>query len=122
MKEVSSHPIGTILVLSTASLVVFLITGKEFLIWLAVGFGFVGTFSITLSSFIHQVWMSVGLLLGRITSKFFLILIYLLVLCPLSALTKVLRRKSPINLDHDRRSMYVEREDLILPGSFEKPW
>lgn len=108
----------TILAISGGLVVFYLIYKVDVLLFIALGFIAVGLLSSFLSSKIEWLWLGLSKILGYISSRIILSVVYFLVLTPLALLRRMLRqKKSFIN-----SSNFHLREHVFSKSDFEKPF
>ncbi len=112
----------TVLTLTTALLIVYLITGWHWAVLTGVLMGVAGVFSKTISRIIHSGWMKVAYLLSLVLPKVLLALIFYLVLLPVALLSRVFRKERPLRLENHPGSMFIEMKKVFKKENFIKPW
>ena len=111
----------TILVLVLALMVFYRITHNGYFFLLAIIVGAIGLFIPVLAEKIHVAWMKLAELLGAVTSKIILTIIFFIVLVPVSFLFRAFGKngvqKKPVN-----NSCFKERNFTYTAESLENVW
>lgn len=114
----------SILVISTGFLVLFLIFGLQWMIWVAAGVSILGLMSSTIARWIHTGWMKLALALGWINSKILLSIVFFVFLMPVAFLQRLvsgdklqLKRKK-----EGEGGYYVERNYTYEKKDLENVW
>lgn len=103
-------------------LILFLIFRKNYLIYTSLFLLLISILSDTLSEKISWSWMKLSDLLGIITSKIILTLVFLLILTPLALAFRVFN-KNPLLIKRTcQKSYYIQREHLYSADDFENMW
>jgi hypothetical protein len=111
----------TILVLCTALVVVFLVTDIRHFLTAAVVLGVIGIFSKVLSHWIHLGWMKLSHILGAISGRVLLSLIFFVFLLPLSLLQKAFGKPTMLR-QHGLNSYYKDRDKKYTAEDIENMW
>lgn len=113
----------TLLVLTLASLVIFLLNKKELWLYIAILLASIGAFSGWLSRVIDRLWMGLAKLLGKVVPVFLLGVVFFGVLTPLSWLYRWLgKQKNPLMLRDPGTSTFVDMNREFPKESFSKTW
>lgn len=118
---VNKKSTATILVLIVACLILYWMVGKKYLLITALVLGLIGIFIPYLAEKIHWGWMKLGSGMGYITGRIILILIFFLVLYPLSAASKLFR-KNVVKMKPGIDSYFKDRNYVYTRKSMETPW
>jgi hypothetical protein len=116
-----NQSIETMLVLTVAAVLVFLIFHREAALWCGLGFGVTGLVSGWLSRKIDQVWRSVAAVLGRISNTMLLSLVYLLVVVPVGLVRRA-RKKGLSRFNARATTNFIVRDHLFVPDDLQNPW
>ena len=111
----------TILVLVLFQVVVFLFTRQNGWLYGAVALGLLGLLVPPLANKVHYVWMKFATALGYVTGRILLLVVFFLVLVPLSLLSRLFSRNS-VELKAKGNSSFKERNFTYTPESFENVW
>lgn len=112
----------TVLTLTSALLIVYLITGWQWAILGGVLLGIAGIFSRKFSRLIHSGWMKIAYLLSLIIPKVLLTLIFYLVLLPVALLSKIFRKEASLKLENHPGSMFKDLDKTFTKEDLKKPW
>ena len=114
----------SLLVISTGFLVLYLIFGLEWMIWVAAGVSILGLMSSTIAKWIHTGWMKLALALGFINSKILLSIVFFVFLMPVAFLQRLvsgdklqLKRKK-----EEEGGYYAERNYTYQKKDLENVW
>lgn len=122
MKKLSTDPIKTVLTISTGFVLIYLITGWNWAIFVSMVVGLSGIFSTFLSRKIDFIWMKLAWILGLIIPNLLLGIIFYLFLFPISVLSRLFGRKDPLYLKNRPNSMFITCDKDFTKESFENPW
>ncbi|HEY4065237.1 MAG TPA: SxtJ family membrane protein [Puia sp.] len=111
----------TLLVLVFALLVWYRASRHPVLLWVAGGFVLTGLFLPVLADAIHRVWMKLGELLGAITSRILLTVIFFVVFVPLGFVSRLLG-KNALLVTSSGRSFFTIKEHTYSKEDLENPW
>ena len=111
----------TILTLVTGLLVFYLIFKLRILILFALIIGLTGIFSEFLSNKISLIWLKLGEIIGKITSRILLTLIYYCILTPIALLSKRFN-KDNLKFKKNSNTYWVTRDKVFKPEDFENVW
>lgn len=113
----------TINVLTLAVLIVFLVFGAQWFLWLALLLSLGNAFESRITSALARYWIKFAAVLGAFNSKVILTLIFYLILTPLALVYRIFNRHL---VDHfrvnKRRSYFEERNKTYTQADFEKTW
>ncbi|HBX49706.1 MAG: hypothetical protein A2275_16840 [Bacteroidetes bacterium RIFOXYA12_FULL_35_11] len=112
----------TILTLTLALAVVYYFTSWQWAFAACFCFGFIGLFSDFLSQKIHWAWMRLAHIMGFVSSNVLLSLFFYLIVFPVSALSKLFRKKDLLKLKNNSESTFTNYDKTFTKVFFEKPW
>lgn len=110
--------IETILTICVGFIVVFLITKTKLFLTLALVLGLVGLFSKFLTSKVAWLWMKLSEVMGAISSKVLLSVVFFFFLTPIAFLSRIFG-KSNLQLTKSETTYYTERNHQYVPEDFE---
>ncbi|GIV34649.1 MAG: hypothetical protein KatS3mg031_2184 [Chitinophagales bacterium] len=111
-----------LLVILLGFLVLFLITGKQVLLYIALAVALSGSLSDTLAERISWAWWKLAHGMGFIASRILLSALYFLFLTPLAWLYRFFK-KDPLQLKRtSSESYYTPRQHQYNPRDLEKMW
>ena len=119
MKNNSGY--STIVVLMAALVILFLIYHQKIFLLAAISLAFLCILFPRAAVFIHHVWMKFGNIIGSVTNKVLLTLIFFLVLLPFSFLARAFKKIS-ILLQRREKTYYQERNYEFARQDLEKMW
>ena len=111
----------TILVLVLFQVVVFLFTRHNGWLYGAVLLGLLGLLIPPFAKGVHYLWMKLAIALGHVTGRVLLMVVFFLVLVPLSLLSRLFSRNS-VQLKAKGNSSFKERNFTYTPESLENVW
>jgi hypothetical protein len=118
----SGKPIETMLVLAMGCLLLNVVFHWKAALWLSFAFGGIGIFSGYLSERIAWIWMRMVRVLGWISNRILLSVVYLLVLLPV-ALYRRMRNKDKLTyFDKAATSNFISRDHPFTKEDLEKMW
>ena len=112
---------STIVVLMTALVILFLIYNQKIFLSAAISLAFLCILFPRIAVFIHHLWMKFGSIIGSVTNKVLLTLIFFLVLLPISFLARSFKKVS-ILLHRREKTYYQERNYEFTKQDLEKMW
>jgi hypothetical protein len=118
----SEKPIETMLVLAMGCLLVNVAFHWKAALWLSFAFGGIGIFSGYLSARIAWVWMRLARMLGWISNRLLLSVVYLLVLLPVALFRRMGKKDRLTYFDKTATSNFTERNHLFQREDLEKTW
>jgi hypothetical protein len=122
MGHTKIQPAKTVLTISTGFIVIYLITGWNWPIFVSLVLGLTGIISNYLSAKIDFLWMKLASLLGLIVPNILLGIVFYLFLFPISVLSRLSGKKDPLNLKNKNDSMFIICNKHFNKRSFENPW
>lgn len=117
-----TEPSRTVLTIATGFLIIHLLTGGSWALYIALGTGIIGVVSSAASRLIDRLWMKLAVLLSRIVPNILLTVVFYLVMVPLSLLMRLFSSGDPMDLKNRRQSMFRETDKTFPAESFTKPW
>jgi len=112
-----------ILTMVTGFVILFLIFGKSWLLYIAAVVGVIAVFSSAATQFIFKYWMKLALLLGAINSKVLLTLIFFLFLTPLAFFYRLLNKDTlQLKKNTSKTTYYIEKNHTYTKEDLEKMW
>ncbi|HRX11035.1 MAG TPA: hypothetical protein P5210_05270 [Draconibacterium sp.] len=111
----------TSLVLTSAFLLVFLITNNELFAYLAFSFGIIGVFVKPVANIIAAGWFKLADILNYFASKFIFGILFFVVLVPISVLYRIFNRNG-LKLINSAKSMWFKRDYNYSANDFENIW
>lgn len=114
----------TILVVSTALLLFFLIFNVSWLLYSAFALSLLSLISGTFSYWFTRGWLGFSEILGFVMSRLIMTLLYFLVLTPVALLYRVFN-KDPLQLNRNRNrsgSYYTHRGHIYTAKDLENTW
>ena len=111
----------SILVLVLFQVVVYLFARQNGWLYGAVVLGLLGLLIPPFAKAVHYIWMKLATILGYITGRVILMVVFFLVLVPLSLLSRLFSRNS-VQLKAKGHSNFQERNFTYTPESFENVW
>jgi len=113
----------TMLVLTLASLIIFLITKNTPWLYVAAALAAIGAFSGSLSRIIDRLWMGLAGVLGKFVPVILLGVVFFLILTPLAWLSRLLgKQQNPLMLRDPGVTVFVEAGGEFPAESFQKTW
>lgn len=101
--------------------VVSIVSGKEWPLYISLGTGLAGLFSGFISSKLAQVWFKLGDLMNMVFPKIILTVVFYVFLLPIALLSRI-GNKDPMKLKKGYASYYAERTTQVKKEDFEKTW
>ncbi len=113
----------TVLTISMGFLVIHILTGIPWMLWISLAIGVIGMFSDYLSKVISDFWMRLAKLLSYIIPNILLTLIFFLILFPLALLSRLfIKDKDPLKLKNKYKNTFTDVDRNYNKGYFEKMW
>lgn len=113
----------TMLVLTLASLVIYLITKTTPWLYVAAAMAAIGAFSGQVSRIIDRLWMGLAGMLGKFVPVILMGIVFFLVLTPLAWLSRLFgKQRNPLMLRDPGVTVFVELEREFPEESFLKTW
>ena len=112
-----------ILTMVTGFVILFLIFGKSWLLYIAAGVGIIAVFSSAATQFIFKYWMKLATLLGAINSKILLTIIFFLFLTPIAFFYRLLNKDTlQLKKNTSKTTYYIEKNHTYTKADLEKMW
>ncbi len=111
----------TILVLVLAILVWHRISRHVWLLWVAAGLVLIGLFVPVLADVIHRAWMKLSVILGAVTSRILLTVIFFVVIVPLGQISRLFG-KNELLVSPGQDSLFKIKDHLYTREDLEQPW
>lgn len=111
----------TILVILLGLGLCYWLKRKEILLWCALVIGAAGLLAPPVAKGIHRGWMRLSLLMGAVSGRVLLTVVYVLVLVPLSFFAR-LSGKVTLRLKPGGKTYFKERDHLYRKEDMTHPW
>ena len=111
----------TSLVLTTAFMVIYLITGNNVFLYLALAFGISGIFVKPAAKYIAIAWFKLAGILNFFVSRIILGTLFFMILFPISLLYKI-PNKDNLLLKRSDKSTWIKRNHKYTSGDLENIW
>ena len=111
----------TIVVLMLALVAAFHFTHRDSLIGGAFVLGTLALLWPLFARVVHLSWQKLGHVMGFIMNRVILTVLFYAIVWPLGLIARK-TRKSGIDLDDTKVSLYKQRDHLYVPGDLENPW
>ena len=112
----------TVLVITVGMLVLYLAFRKPVFLYCALGIGLAGVFSFYLSEKIHWVWNKLSLLLGAVSNRVLLGLVFFVVLTPMAVIRRLGKKDKLRRYDQRATSNFSPREHVFEKKDLENTW
>jgi hypothetical protein len=109
------------LVLTTAFLVIYLLTGNNVFLYLALTVGISGIFVKPVAKYIAIAWFKLADVLNFFVSRIILGTLFFIILFPISLLYRI-PNKDNLRLKRSDKSTWIERNHKYSPGDLENIW
>lgn len=111
----------TLLVIVLGFSLLYLIFGRNWMLYTALGIGIPGIISVKINRLIHFAWFFIGEKLGFVVGKVVLGVIFFFILLPVSFLSRLFR-KDMMNLKAPGNPRYHSRDHRYTPDDFINMW
>jgi hypothetical protein len=111
----------TILTLVTASVIFGLLLKIKLLLTISIILGLVGIFIKPLAEIISKMWLNLSEMLGTISSKIILSIVFFIFLVPISFLYRLFN-KDTLKIKNIKESTFYNRDHKYTKEDFEHPW
>lgn len=119
----------THIVIALGLLVIYLIsnrhnlehTHRDWLLYTAMGIGFIGFAVPPLARLVHKAWFWIGDKMGFIVSKVLLGTLFIILVIPFGLIARIFR-KDLMFMKGTLPSCYIERDHVYTKEDFENPW
>lgn len=122
MGKKTTNPYRTILTVSAGFLLLHIISGAGWALWISLCVAVLGLASPFIARKIDYVWMKLAEILGKIVPSVLLTVVYIFILIPLAFVSRLFKGKTLIDLKNDKRSTFVDSNREFSKSSFEKLW
>ncbi len=120
MKTIKS--LETILVLTGALIIFFLIYKINDLLYIALGLIIISILSKQLTYYISWIWLKLAEGMGFVVSKITLSIIYYVFLFPIALLSRLSNKNSLILKNKNKKTLYVDRNVKYSSKDLENIW
>lgn len=122
MKNLKPQPYKTVLTIGAGFLIIYLITQKQWLLWVVLCLSVISLISPLAARKIETAWMQLGRLLSYIVPPIILSIIFFCFLYPIALLSRIFSEKDPLSLKNKKESMFSEVTSQPNKSSFHKTW
>src|ERR1700744_5977378 len=112
----------TMLVITVGLLVLYVVLRRPVLLYCALGMGIIGVLSFYLSEKIHWAWNKLSLLLGAVSNRVLLGLVFFLVLTPMAVIRRLGKKDRLRRYDRSATSNFSVREHVFEKKDLENTW
>ena len=113
----------TFVVLGLAAVVFYLVTGYEWLVWMAGAILLVVVFDNPLAKFIAKWWLRLSELLGKVMSRVMLTLVFYVFLVPTAFLYRRFNGEAVAHFKNmSGNSFFTDIKAMNTRESYENPW
>ena len=119
MKKVNTYE--TILTLVTALVIFGLLFKIELLLTISIILGLIGILIKPLAEIISKMWLNLSEMLGNISSRIILSIVFFLVLVPIALLYRLFN-KDALMIKNIKESTFNKRDHKYTKEDFEHPW
>jgi hypothetical protein len=112
-------PKETVLVITVGLLVLYILFKNRAFLYCSVGIGLAGVLSFYLSEKIDWVWNKLSVILGAVSNRILLALLFFLVVTPVGLIRRIRRKKRLTYFDKDMVSNFSEPGEATEPGDEE---
>jgi hypothetical protein len=113
--------VETCLVLSTGFLLLFFLLHLKVFLFVAFGIGIIGIFIKPLAVPLAWLWIKLGEVMGFISSKVILSVVFFVFLMPISAMYRI-AKKDVFGLKNTRDSFWINRNRKYDPSDLKNSW
>ena len=118
----ASNPIQTVLIITLGFGFLFLFTKHNWMLYVSLIVGTLGTMSTFMGEKIDWIWTKLGWILSKIVPNIILTIIFYLVLSPTAFLSRLFGKKDPMDMKNQAVSLFKLKDSPFSRESFEKPW
>ncbi len=111
----------TILVIAMGFLIIYLVFGFQWAVYVSLGVGVLGIASKYLSQKIEWAWMQLAKVLGYIVPNILLSIVFFVFLFPMAVIQRLFT-KDPLKLSSKYPTYFVEVNKTMEKKEFEKIW
>ncbi len=112
----------TILTIAVGFFLVAWSTKNKYVFLFALMIGLIGMFSKTLTNYISNGWMKLGLAMGAVSSRIILSAIYFLILFPVALLYRIGRKDALLLKKSDATTCFWARNYRYEAKDLKNPW
>jgi hypothetical protein len=112
----------TVLVITVGFLVLYIVFKKTGFLYCALGIGLAGVFSFYLSEKIHWFWNRLSVLLGAVSNRVLLGVVFFLVLTPMALIRRMRGKDGLRRFDTSATSNFSRREQVFEKKDLEQVW
>lgn len=112
----------TVLVITVGLLVLYVAYRKPVFLYCALGIGLAGVLSFYLSEKIHWVWNKLSLVLGAVSNRVLLGLVFFLVLTPMAVMRRLGKKDRLRRYDRGATSSFSKRVRKFEKEDLENTW
>ncbi len=112
----------TVLVITVGCIMLHLVFKSRVFLYCALVIGLTGIFSSYLSEKIDWVWSKLSFVLGEISNRVLLTIIYLLVVTPVALIRRLWKKNSLTHFDRAASSNFSERDHQFSKKDLENTW
>ena len=118
----ASNPIQTVLIITLGFGFLFLLTKHNWMLYVCLIVGTLGTMSTFIGEKIDWIWTKLGWILSKIVPNIILTIIFYLILSPTAFLSRLFGKKDPMDMKNQAVSLFKLKDSPLSRESFEKPW
>ena len=122
LMKFEAHIIKSILIIAIGFGILGYAFHLEWVYWLSVGVATTGIGIPPVGKGIVKGWEWFGKILGAISSRILLTVIFFIVLTPIAVLSRLFGSKDPLNLKNRKPSTFEEVQKTFSPSSLQNPW
>lgn len=112
----------TVLVITVGFLVLYMVFKGKVFFYCALVIGLAGVLSFYLSEKIHWVWNKLSLVLGAVSNRVLLGIVFFVVLTPMALIRRMRGKDGLRRFDANAISNFSRREQVFEKKDFEKVW
>src|ERR1700761_331519 len=112
----------TVLVITVGLLALYVVFRRPVFLYCALGVGVAGVLSFYLSEKIHWAWNKLSLLMGAVSNRVLLGLVFFLVLTPMAVIRRLGKKDRLRRYDRSATSNFSLRKHVFEKGDMEKVW
>ncbi len=112
----------TVLVITVGCIILHLVFKNKVFLYCALFIGLAGILSLYLSEKIDWVWGKLSTIMGEISNRVLLTIIYLLVVTPVALIRRLWKKNSLTHFDGAAGSNFSERDHQFSKKDLENTW
>ena len=116
------NPLEAVVAVIILILIIYFNVGWNWLLIAAIGFGVLSITFKGIAKEIDFLWFKIVWLLGKIIPNIVLAIVFYLLLTPVALLSRIFRKKDPLNLKDNADSLFIKNNEEIDKSYFEKLW